>query len=580
MDFTTAVSFPVGGGSKLGGWFIAPLNGKPVVYREFARNTNFSEIETYPLPDYKELYKRVTTTLDDFLQHYTDASLHYKGVNLSAVARRALHIFLTEYYNKLHQLRTFSIEHADVTFKADKLVANLLSEHGIPCRTHKGLTYLYQGVDTLRKIKNRFVQKPAKNRLNQDLYIRENPGKPRVLSIGLSVDRNKTFVHLTNYLRDQFECLYMHQESNEDPAFENNVIRTRLHISTDEHQRICQKVLESLKKVSIPQNSLYQELHPHLIQSLADLLPSTLFLIDVLETLHQERKLDLIIMGMTFYWIYNIAVQWAKANQVVSIFLQDVFLPEDVYHFIDSDKTVTGSHIFQEHLIHMGYPEKNLYFTSQVNQLLTHSPLALKEWDIEHARHYLRRELGKRGVSIESQKIILVATDPGNYSNTRAQKYYSERLLLEEAGKMDGFYVILKLHPGDDGYISRKALHDAKNSRAIVLKDIDFYQCLAACDVFVSKYSTSVLEAIMMSKFVLLMNHEGGDFYQQAVQYGLAHYLEKTGDLQCLYQQRDRLMADMDSKRHQYLEAVYYKEQPSDPSVSEILNHILEEQPE
>ena len=97
----------------------------------------------------------------------------------------------------------------------------------------------------------------------------------------------------------------------------------------------------------------------------------------------------------------------------------------------------------------------------------------------------------------------------------------------------------------------------ANNQNITISSDIDIYKCLALSDIVISKYSTVVLEAIMLKKFVILTNFENASFYKYAVKYNVAHYACEANDVKKLIINKDNLMKNYDQKLNTYLTEVY-----------------------
>lgn len=533
--------------------------------------------DVLPIPFYQDIYRKVSDTLDKFYKSYQQSSYFYKGVNIPEVVRRELHVFLTEHYNKIHQLGNYQTLKGNIPFIADRKVCAILNAADIDCRKSPVLTLYYGIIDTIRVLKKRFSEtKECTNRLNSQLYSAGDKHQKAILSIGVSVDRNKTFVRLTDRLKGLFDTKYSHQESLGKPEFDRGCKENQIVVSTQSHKKVVTGILDMLENKGESQSTLFQVLGDLMKNKLEKDLYSILFFVDFLEEVHNRNQIRVLFTGLTFYWLYNTAIQWARVKGVTSILLQDVFFCEDLFHNANSDYVITGSKIYREHLLALGYSESHIFYTADINNLLTKTPLSLKSLNQEKAKHYISNFLNEHGVVLGKRKLIFIASDPGDYLNTKTQKYQSERQIFEEAAVLEDYFVLLKLHPSDNGIVSQKALKDSLASNAIILRDIDFYQGMAAANVFISKYSTSVLEALIMNKFVLLMNHEKANLFQHAVNSGVAHYLEKAGDLERLIGQQADRMRMLSQKVKHYIKNIYFDEDRVTTPVEGIIENILE----
>jgi len=552
-------------------------NRKLIVTRrsKYSTGQHYSAVDQYPLPNHKEVYQEVEALLDKFYEEYRQEELYYKGVNVPKVIRRSSHNFLTELFNSVAQVKAFHEQYKEVKIVADNKICTMLRHHNITCTPSPILSVWYFLFEIALKVRRK-LKNISKEGLNQDIYFADSGKKLNILSIGVSVDRNKTFVNISNHLKGKFNTMFIHQETKGEVVLEEFKKR-KIEFSHKKHEIIKDKIILSAGKIKHIGNPVFKYLQQKINQELTASIKDIIIFVDLLDNIHSKEKIDAVLTGLTFGWLYDLTIQWAKFNNVINIFAQDVFFNEDLYHNISADYVITGSKQFRLDLIEMGYSEENIKYTSQINDLLTQSPLKLSNINIIKSREYISKVLADRGVDLGQKKIIYIASDPGDYVNTPYQKYRSEKIIFEEASELKDYVVILKLHHSDIGEISRKALKDSSAENGLIIKDVDFYKGLAAADVFISKYSTSVIEAMIMGKFILLMNHEGGNFYQKAVVKKVAYFLNKKGDLKKMMGKKDELISDFDYKVKNYISNTYYSEDDttSEPVV-EIINQIMQ----
>ena len=93
--------------------------------------------------------------------------------------------------------------------------------------------------------------------------------------------------------------------------------------------------------------------------------------------------------------------------------------------------------------------------------------------------------------------------------------------------------------------------------------------------VFFSNYSSSVFEAIIMRKFVLLVNLEGHNYYKMAVEYEVAGYLEKEGDFERKYNNYSLYMSNLKTRVQKYTNDVYFKDSDQDKEVSDLIHNLV-----
>lgn len=107
----------------------------------------------------------------------------------------------------------------------------------------------------------------------------------------------------------------------------------------------------------------------------------------------------------------------------------------------------------------------------------------------------------------ESEKMILVGTDfVGGFStDDSALKNFNIIKTVYKAVKGEkNIKVVVKIHPGETLSFYKNFL---KRYPEIIITKIDFYELLNSCDIFVSSYSTTILEAAIFKKPVILFKN-------------------------------------------------------------------------
>jgi UDP-N-acetylglucosamine 2-epimerase len=114
------------------------------------------------------------------------------------------------------------------------------------------------------------------------------------------------------------------------------------------------------------------------------------------------------------------------------------------------------------------------------------------------------RNLASCGIDPEKGYIIFT-TDNIDYDET-------ERMLtgvIEAVMKNRDIQLVIKVHPGEniEKYIMLADRYD--DSRIIVTKNTDLYTLLSKCEMLITKYSTTALEAMVIDKHVITINLTG-----------------------------------------------------------------------
>jgi CDP-glycerol glycerophosphotransferase (TagB/SpsB family) len=143
-------------------------------------------------------------------------------------------------------------------------------------------------------------------------------------------------------------------------------------------------------------------------------------------------------------------------------------------------------------------------------------------------RQKVRDRLG-----IERPYLAVVATDPGSLTHTLSQKQDDETYVVEELAGQSEWDLVFKLHPLDNGAITRNVTRDRSEIR-IISNEFSAEELIAACDLWIATVSTTAVEAVIAGRPVALLNCAGGNFMSELVDLEVAGYVSKPGDIQSL----------------------------------------------
>lgn len=103
----------------------------------------------------------------------------------------------------------------------------------------------------------------------------------------------------------------------------------------------------------------------------------------------------------------------------------------------------------------------------------------------------------------EGKKIIAFVTSPVPRGDTETMA----TAVIEATKRLDA-QLVIKLHPSEEFAVYEKVATETK-SGAIIVRDIDLYELLDACDVMITHLSTAAIEAMIFDKPVILLNLTG-----------------------------------------------------------------------
>ena len=115
-----------------------------------------------------------------------------------------------------------------------------------------------------------------------------------------------------------------------------------------------------------------------------------------------------------------------------------------------------------------------------------------------------KQVLAKGGID-PNKMIILVATQYMAFSET-------ERMLtgvINTVLKMKDFQLVVKVHPRDYLGNYKKMAEEYFKSGVRIVRDVDIYALINNCELLITKYSTTALEAIVFDKPVITINFSG-----------------------------------------------------------------------
>lgn len=484
------------------------LKNRFVICRGLGRPPVFSKVSLLPLMKAEDCYHAVDALLDDYFEAYKGVGYRYKGVNIPTVFRRELHLLLTEMLNHHHQIAAYQRQ-LGKPLKCDARMRQLLAELGVKARCSFMLSALYGVLDALYGLLKRFQSINPGRRMKQTVCLNAAGEEAAVLLVSVNT-RNDTFKNLSQYLADKVGVIYVESiEEGEEAPYQ------ALPMGLDCGKGVLGKLLDDLLQKNIKQS---------LIQVMA--------YIDDLERLDHEHPIAKAVIGLTGDWRYNVIAQWIK-QRGEAIYFQDVFITEDFIHNVYADKFIINARFFGERLKRFGINDSQLIYTQAPVNILSKSIYDLSVgFDEKLDRQTIDTDiLALTNQDVSKKRLVVIASDPGNYFNTSSQKLRAEQQILRECAALEDVFCIIKLHPQDDGLVGQQALKLANNSQALVTRDLDIYPLLSAADVVISKYSTTVLEALIMKKPVLLMNYDEGHYFEKLALLGAVTYLNQPGDL-------------------------------------------------
>ena len=80
------------------------------------------------------------------------------------------------------------------------------------------------------------------------------------------------------------------------------------------------------------------------------------------------------------------------------------------------------------------------------------------------------------------------------------------KAVMEAVKEMPGCQLIIKLHPRDEYTQSYQRMKNELKIKPIISKELNIYKALYVCDVMITKFSTTAIEAAVLGKPVIVLN--------------------------------------------------------------------------
>ncbi|MBN2014538.1 MAG: CDP-glycerol glycerophosphotransferase family protein [Candidatus Altiarchaeota archaeon] len=194
------------------------------------------------------------------------------------------------------------------------------------------------------------------------------------------------------------------------------------------------------------------------------------------------------------------------------------------------------------------YPESSIVVTGQ------------PRYDIlAHASSTFSRETTIKKIGLNPDKKLMLWTTQSHgltIEENRRSFFEVYRTINELSERVQ---LVIKLHPGETDYRMHKSIADEVGISPVITKDIDIYEIIHACDLMITKASTTGLEAIALNKPVIILNFGGEPDIFDYVKEGVAAGVYRENELKATI---ERLLED-DSKlaknRGAYIEKHLYR---------------------
>lgn len=245
--------------------------------------------------------------------------------------------------------------------------------------------------------------------------------------------------------------------------------------------------------------------------------------IDGFNEIFEQLKPKILVVSNNSVWLDRAAILVARQAGIPSLATQDgdyqLVWPWEIL----SDKIAVQGDQSRRVLEAFGVTTSKIEITGQVRY---------DHFTAGRENSKTRQKVRER-LRIERPYLAVVATDPGSLTHTLSQKQADETYVVEEMAGQSEWDLVFKLHPQDNGAITRNVTRDRPKIR-VISNEFSAEELIDACDIWIATASTTAVEAVIVGRSVALLNHAGGNFMSDLVASGVAGYVGKPGDLQFL----------------------------------------------
>ena len=218
---------------------------------------------------------------------------------------------------------------------------------------------------------------------------------------------------------------------------------------------------------------------------------------------------------------------------------------------------------------------KRKYKTAK-NVVVTGQP----RYDILHHadKIYSKEKFLKKYKINSNHKIILWITQCHALSDEENIKNF--KAVFETMENLKNATLIIKQHPAEGGEYTKmikEYLSNYKISVVLTPKNSDTYEQLFACDLMITRHSTTAMEAIALNKPVIILNLSGEPDPVNYVEEGVALGVYKDEDLKLTIKKLLRDNSMLAKNRERYIEKYLYK---IDGKATERVVNLIEEMTE
>jgi UDP-N-acetylglucosamine 2-epimerase len=173
---------------------------------------------------------------------------------------------------------------------------------------------------------------------------------------------------------------------------------------------------------------------------------------------------------------------------------------------------------------------------------------------------YSKEKFLKRYNVNPKHKIVLWTTQCHGISEEENKKNF--KAVFEMMHNIKNATLIIKQHPGEGGEYTKmikKFLNKYKINAVITPKSSDTYEQIFACDLMITRHSTTAIEAVALNKPVIILNLSGEPDLVEYVKESVALGVYDEKDLKATIEKLLKDDSELAKNRAKYIEKYLYK---------------------
>ncbi len=269
----------------------------------------------------------------------------------------------------------------------------------------------------------------------------------------------------------------------------NSELKKELLEDIDKFENFYKKNIRKIKKIFYYDNkNILKYSSPSIKKVFTRYLPQNIAYIKIANKIYSRYKIKVLIGGKIRRFIENSFFYAAKNKNIKTISIIPVLLTSDFNSYYD-----LGNFLIPDNIVVWDKKQKELINSINKNKKIC--VYGNPQWDnISHLKS--KKEVKKHLNMHTNEKYIVICTQP----------IWSIKNIIDivDIAKSFKIKIILKIHPKEE----KKKYGSIKNIKIIDDSNIDFYSLLKHAEIMFTGWSTTCLEALMISTPAIIYNKQ------------------------------------------------------------------------